>query len=213
MTEYVTIENGCWLWKGDHDGEGYAVGPDGTLAWHIVWEKEREGAPPVGARPACNNRGCVNPDHWVAVSDSDEMRFWKYVKHYGDHWIWKGALVRKKYPYFWDGDKSVPAYRFAWQITKKEKPGRLRRKADICNEPLCVNPDHFYEMVSVRSDEEKLSRQELADKLRADDINAGNTKWWYLPDEAMKRMMPFFNDEIKDEVEKHLDKQALDTTN
>lgn len=68
---------GCWLWTGRTRGkEGYAVVP---IRHHLDVQVTRillgiVDAPEVHARHRCDTPGCVNPDHLLPGSRSDNQR-------------------------------------------------------------------------------------------------------------------------------------------
>jgi hypothetical protein len=197
---YTEIGNGCWAWSGSFDASGYAVTEGGDLAWTEVWQSHRDVPPPAVARPVCGNRSCVNPDHWIEVSGStSEARFWEFVRHWKEHWVWQGAFVRGKYPYFWNGVKAEPAYRFAWRLVNDgAEPGVLHR---VCREPRCVNPAHFIDKGGTKPSQEELSLQ-----LRGQHLNASTVQ--ALSREAVERLWPYMSQEVRDSYTEFLERRA-----
>jgi hypothetical protein len=68
-------ENGCWIWSGKKDLDGYGSIRDGLKmkrAHRVSWEIHRGPIPP-GAHVLhkCNNPACVNPSH-LSIGDHKE---------------------------------------------------------------------------------------------------------------------------------------------
>lgn len=65
----------CWVWLGQHNEKGYAVGHlDGRMQRvHRVIYERAHGAIPTGGLidHTCFNKGCVNPDHLRLVSTKE----------------------------------------------------------------------------------------------------------------------------------------------
>lgn len=73
-------------------------------------------------------------------------RFWAKVEQGPpeDHWWWLGGKNAEGYGYFWDGERSVPARRVAWELGWRRKPnGEIHVN---CGERDCVNPNHLEEV-------------------------------------------------------------------
>jgi hypothetical protein len=67
VLHYTNIGDGCWLWSGSSDHNGYGrlnVGDVPMLAHRLSWEVHR-GAIPDGMHVLhkCDNPACVNPSH------------------------------------------------------------------------------------------------------------------------------------------------------
>jgi hypothetical protein len=77
-----------------------------------------------------------------------ESRFWKYVERDGkaDHecWNWKGSTNFGRYGKFYDGEKSVSAHRYIWELTRKCKVPEGKMVLHLCDNHLCCNPNHLY---------------------------------------------------------------------
>ncbi len=74
----ITIhENGCWLWTGQLNNNGYAFAQRGPghpkrVVHRILWEHYNDQFIPEGMQldHLCRQRNCVNPDHFEAVTPS-----------------------------------------------------------------------------------------------------------------------------------------------
>lgn len=87
MQRIVIDENGCWVYQGKQNGDGYGVispiggGPNTTA--HRVTYEHFVGPIEDGnvVDHLCMNRHCVNPDHLESVSQSVNMkRAWVFKK-------------------------------------------------------------------------------------------------------------------------------------
>jgi hypothetical protein len=70
----ITInEHGCWLWLGATDDFGYAR-QGGTLIYGYVWRMAGKESP-IGTvlRHQCPNHNCINPDHILLGTQSENM--------------------------------------------------------------------------------------------------------------------------------------------
>ena len=71
--------NGCWVWQGSTDGNGYGtVKVDGRfrVAHEAMWEAARGKKKPDGKvlDHTCSNRKCVNPSHLDVVTQSENLK-------------------------------------------------------------------------------------------------------------------------------------------
>lgn len=74
----ITIhENGCWLWTGQLNKNGYAFAQRGPghpkrVVHRILWEHYNDQFIPEGMQldHLCRQRNCVNPDHFEVVTPS-----------------------------------------------------------------------------------------------------------------------------------------------
>lgn len=111
----------------------------------------------------CNNRFCVNPEHFLIVK-SWQDRFWYYVDKecsnifYGGTrcWEWKAKKDDKGYglmnhPY------STKAHRLSWLIHNGIIPDGLLI-CHKCDNPSCVNPNHLFLGTSLENNLDKVSK-------------------------------------------------------
>lgn len=88
MTDYVAdldrydvTSEGCWLWLGPLNKDGYAaVWAYGQIrgAHRVMFEREVE-LVPTGMQldHLCNTKSCINPEHLEIVTASENMRrYW-----------------------------------------------------------------------------------------------------------------------------------------
>lgn len=77
LMEKVTFTEGCWLWNGAVNGDGYGnigIGDGRTDVVHRVAYRIMVGEIPDGLQldhvwaRGCRHRNCVNPDHLEAVT-------------------------------------------------------------------------------------------------------------------------------------------------
>lgn len=100
----MPIAGGCWKWLGQHDRKGYAkimyrTRPGKRLTRKtatVAWELANAMEVPIGLEIShtCSNEWCVNPDHLVAETHSENIRRrkpWRVVlncKHCGQPKVW-----------------------------------------------------------------------------------------------------------------------------
>lgn len=78
----VEKTDGCWWWKAFRMKNGYGMygrqyaAEHSQLAHHYAWEFANGRPVPEGLMilHRCNNRGCVNPEHLYAGTNSDNQR-------------------------------------------------------------------------------------------------------------------------------------------
>lgn len=148
-------DDGCWFWTGGtHKKKGhgliYTTKEDGTNTTiqaprysyelvHGATERSTE------ISQTCGNPLCVNPEHLVAASTSDEERFWgKVDKSAGPDgcWLWTAGCFDDGYGQFWCGSTNLRAHRYAYELINDSIPGGLLLRHS-CDNRLCVNPTHL----------------------------------------------------------------------
>jgi hypothetical protein len=87
---------------------------------------------------------------WNGVSV--EERFWLKVNKdgpvpecrpdLGPCWIWLRGKLKEGYGQFWNGEKTVMAHRFAYELLVGPIPEGLEPD-HLCRNPSCVNPAHL----------------------------------------------------------------------
>lgn len=144
----------------------------------------------------------------VTLSESDINRYWKYVKRSGedDCWLWTGArwgnpnLTNDLYGRLGvmvgkEGNRKqigVRAHRIAFLLAHGRWPNGVVRH--ICDNPLCVNPQHLAEGSLKNNTRDMMERgrgggqfksghkgikgnvkinREIADKIRSEYVNHG----------------------------------------
>jgi hypothetical protein len=141
----------CWLWTGSLvNGFGQFKSERYGLAVQFCWELHYGPIPPkTRIKQTCGNRACVNPAHLTAGGAG---RFWMKVDKNGPicpHldsrcWLWTGAAKSTNgettYGTFWDGEKVVPAHRYAYELHTGQMVPELDHR---CRIRLCVNPEHL----------------------------------------------------------------------
>lgn len=72
FTEKVRFaENGCWIWTGSVDADGYGKGPGDNVRAHRFSYEHHKGHIPKGmfVCHSCDTPSCVNPEHlWIGTS-------------------------------------------------------------------------------------------------------------------------------------------------
>lgn len=158
--------NGCWLWAGYLNKNGYGffwTGTRKTSAHRAAYERVHG---PLSAEMhvhhECGIRCCVNPAHLRAVPVAENLalrgrvapvqprvvsrqtdprvRFYSFVQRTESCWLWTGSSW-KGYGQFTDG-RRVKAHRFAYELERGPIPEGYQID-HLCKNTLCVNPDHL----------------------------------------------------------------------
>jgi hypothetical protein len=136
----------CWEWTActDNCGIGIFYFKKSTKPHLFAWAlKHGEIINGHSVLRLCQNKGCVNPDHYELKDD--EKRFHsKYKKGSPDEcWLWQAALGRRGYGRFQMNKVNQMAHRMAWAF----KNGPIAEGLYVlhrCDVPGCVNPAHLY---------------------------------------------------------------------
>ncbi len=75
--KWIKDVNGCWVWQGGQNDQGYGTFFDGRTRRAHRWSYEHFRGPiPVSHEldHLCRNRGCVNPQHLEAVPFIENVR-------------------------------------------------------------------------------------------------------------------------------------------
>lgn len=70
------------------------------------------------------------------------VRFWSKVDKSADCWIWTGARNQKGYGVFWNGERTYPAHRFAYEEQHGPIPDGLVPD-HLCRNRACTRPSHI----------------------------------------------------------------------
>jgi hypothetical protein len=84
-----------------------------------------------------------------------EERFWAKVDRSGPCWLWTAAQ-RRGYGYFRDGNRMIPAHRWAYTHFIAN-PGELH-VLHTCDVPLCVTLDHLWLGTNLDNMRDKLAK-------------------------------------------------------
>ena len=82
LSRCIPDENGCLIWQGAIDGNGYASITVSQIRYscHRLILKFKNGKWPVTTDHKCRNRACLNEDHLEDVSYStNNKRMWEHV--------------------------------------------------------------------------------------------------------------------------------------
>lgn len=119
--------DGCWVWRGAKNSDGYPSTPFGGDVAHRVAYEWLVGPIPDGLEldHLCRNRACVNPHHLEPVSRSENMRRarrpdaeWKpreYCKK--GHWLNESNLR------IWSNGRSRSPRRYCYACHDRERAG------------------------------------------------------------------------------------------
>jgi hypothetical protein len=148
---HVNREEECWIWIGpkNNGNGGPALWVNGKYCNPIALARVSAGLEPPGRGKqrvlACGNLMCVSPEHNTYMSV--EERFWSKVAIAGPDqcWLWTGAATGNNgYGRFYiTSNHSVPAHKYAFEITNGVVVPADKDVMHSCDTPLCVNPSHL----------------------------------------------------------------------
>ena len=110
-----------------------------------------------------------NPNMGRPKLQSDEERFWSKVRKTDTCWEWIGGLDRDGYGLIGIGPKQWRAHRFSMSITKgldSTKPVVMH----LCDNPLCVNPEHLKNATIKENNDDKRDKRRHAHLLTDDEV-------------------------------------------
>jgi hypothetical protein len=78
--------------------------------------------------------------HWTKVDPVS--RFWQKVEKTDSCWLWTAGLFTAGYGLFWDGERTVGAHRFSYELLVGVIPDGMVLD-HLCRVHSCVNPSHL----------------------------------------------------------------------
>lgn len=81
---------------------------------------------------------------------TDAARFFSKIVWNGDEgecWEWTAGTAGKGYGQFWNGERQMPAHRWAYEFFIGPVPAGLQLD-HLCRNPRCVNPAHLEPVAS-----------------------------------------------------------------
>lgn len=90
----------------------------------------------------------VSGHNTVRPAVDPEQRFWPKVKRTDLCWFWTAYVNVYGYGVFWNGERRLPAHRYAYELLLGSIPEGLQLD-HLCRNRRCVNPNHL-EVVSNR---------------------------------------------------------------
>lgn len=69
------------------------------------------------------------------------LAFWGLAVDHGEHWLWNGALKRRRPVFIPNRGSPLPANQVAWVFDLREL-GAGQELRPKCGEWLCIRPDH-----------------------------------------------------------------------
>jgi hypothetical protein len=153
--ECKTNEQGCWLWTGCLQSEGYATFRFNkkTVYVHRLVFEFFNGKIPTGLEleHTCHVRHCFNPDHLeFGLHISRTMPIEKRIEHWRGKattnergcWLWPGKLNSNGYACVGAGKKQSYLHRVSYEFFKGPIPIGLSLD-HLCRNRNCFNPEHL----------------------------------------------------------------------
>jgi hypothetical protein len=94
--------------------------------------------------PRAVNTGGATPESEVPMQRKPtvEERFWAKVRTTDTCWVWMGGRHSRGYGTFWNGQRRLPAHRWAYEHFVGPIPEGLEID-HLCRNIACVNPEHL----------------------------------------------------------------------
>ena len=141
-------DNGCWIWTGKVNREGYGIAcidhnrqsHARRLALQLFTGYESKAF--LNIYDTCGNKACVNPEH--LLTSALDMRFLmtKVIKLPNGCWHWVYGVNTGGYGAIKHEGKNVLAHRASYELSKGPIPEGLDLD-HLCRNRACINPDHL----------------------------------------------------------------------